>query len=102
MLFNISYTTFNFIFFVLATMLVYFLFPVKKYKWTVLLAASMFFYAVAGYKYAAFILITSLSTYFIALWLEKMTASSKKLLKEKKKDWDRDQKKKYKIIRAAV
>ena len=96
MLFNISYTTFNFIFFVLATMLVYFLFPVKKYKWTVLLAASMFFYAVAGYKYAAFILITSVSTYFIALWLEKMTASSKKLLKEKKKEWSREEKKKYK------
>ena len=96
MLFNISYTTFNFIFFVLATMLVYFLFPVKKYKWTVLLAASMFFYAVAGYKFAAFILITSVSTYFIALWLEKMTASSKKLLKEKKKEWSREEKKKYK------
>lgn len=77
-------------------MLVYFLFPVKKYKWTVLLAASMFFYAVAGYKYAAFILITSLSTYFIALWLERMTASSKKLLKEKKKEWSREEKKKYK------
>lgn len=96
MLFNISYTTFNFIFFVLATMLVYFLFPVKKYKWTVLLAASMFFYAVAGYKFAAFILITSLSTYFIALWLERMTASSKKLLKGKKKEWSREEKKKYK------
>ena len=77
-------------------MLVYFLFPVKKYKWTVLLAASMFFYAVAGYKFAAFILITSVSTYFIALWLEKMTASSKKLLKEKKKEWSREEKKKYK------
>ena len=48
-LFNITYTSLNFIFFVLATMLVYFLFPAKKYKWTVLLAASMFFYAVAGY-----------------------------------------------------
>ena len=77
-------------------MLVYFLFPAKKYKWTVLLAASMFFYAVAGYKYAFFILFTTLSTYLIALWISHVSAHSKKLLKEKKKEWDKDQKKKYK------
>lgn len=96
MLFNISYTTLNFIFFVLVAMLIYFVFPVKKYKWTVLLAASVFFYAVAGYKFAFFILFTSLSTYLIALWLAHVSARSKALLKEKKKDWDRDQKKNYK------
>ena len=96
MLFNISYTTLNFICFVFVTMLVYFLFPAKKYKWTVLLAASMFFYAVAGYKYAFFILFTTLSTYLIALWISHVSAHSKKLLKEKKKEWDKDQKKKYK------
>ncbi len=96
MLFNISYTTLNFICFVFVTMLVYFLFPAKKYKWTVLLAASMFFYAVAGYKYAFFILFTTLSTYLIALWISHVSAHSKKLLKEKKKEWDKDRKKKYK------
>lgn len=96
LLFNISYTTFNFIFFVLATMLVYFIFPIKKYKWTVLLAASMFFYAAAGYKYAYFILFTTLSTYLIALWISYVSRRSKKVLSEKKKEWDRNQKKKYK------
>ena len=77
-------------------MLVYFLFPIKKYKWTVLLAASVFFYAVAGYKYAAFILFTALSTYLTGLWISHISANSKKLIKEKKKDWDREQKKNYK------
>ena len=77
-------------------MFVYFLFPFKKYKWTVLLAASVFFYAVIGYKLAYFILFTTLSTYLIALWIERVASNSKKLLKEKKKEWDRDQKKKYK------
>ena len=43
MLFNISYTTLNFICFVFVTMLVYFLFPAKKYKWTVLLAAGLWY-----------------------------------------------------------
>ncbi len=96
MIFNITYTSLNFIFFVLATMLVYFLFPAKKYKWTVLLAASVFFYAVAGYKFAAFILFTSLTTYLIGLWIENVSVASKALLKAKKTDWDREQKKAYK------
>ncbi len=96
LLFNISYTTLNFLFFVLVTMFVYFLFPFKKYKWTVLLAASMFFYAVANYKYAYFILFTALTTFLIALWLERVAEKSKALLKEKKKEWDREQKKQYK------
>ncbi len=96
MIFNISYTSLNFIFFVLATMLVYFLFPAKKHKWTVLLAASMFFYAVAGYKFAYFIVLTALSTFLTALWIERVSLRSKKLLKENKKEWDREYKKKYK------
>ena len=96
LLFNITYTSLNFLFFVLATMLVYFLFPAKKYKWTVLLAASVFFYIVCGYKFAFYILFTTLSTYLIALWIERVADKSKKLLKEKKKEWDRDQKKNYK------
>ena len=96
LIFNITYTSLNFIFFVFSTMLVYFLFPAKKYKWTVLLAASVFFYAVAGYKFAAFILFTSLTTYLIGLWIEKVSVASKALLKAKKTDWDREQKKAYK------
>ncbi len=96
MLFNISYTSLNFLFFVLAAMLVYFLFPVKKYRWTILLAASLFFYAVAGYKFAAFILFTSLSTYAIALWIDNISKRSKSTLKANKTEWDREKKKSYK------
>ncbi|HCA04979.1 MAG TPA: MBOAT family protein [Ruminococcaceae bacterium] len=91
-----SYTTLNFLVFVLISMIVYFAFPVKKYKWTVLLAASIGFYIIAGYKLAFYILFTSLSTYLIALWIERVSENSKKLLKEKKSEWDREQKKKYK------
>ena len=96
MLFNISYTSLNFILFVLVTMLLYFALPLKKCKWPVLLVASIFFYAVAGYKFAFFILFTSLSTYFIALWIQHVSNSSKALLKTKKSEWDRNQKKAYK------
>lgn len=91
-----TYTSVNFIFFVLATMLVYFLFPKKNYKWTVLLAASIFFYLVAGYSYAYFIVFTALSTFFVGLWLDKIAKKSKLYLKENKKTLSRDEKKKYK------
>ncbi len=56
----------------------------------------MFFYAVAGYKFAYFIVFTTLSTFLTALWIEHVSLRSKKLLKEKKKEWDREYKKKYK------
>lgn len=91
-----SYTTFNFFVFVLATVLAYFLFPVKKQKWVVLLAASYVFYLFAGYKYVVFILFTTLTTYLFGLWIDKISRSSKDILKKNKKDWDREQKKKFK------
>ena len=91
-----SYTSFNFILFVLATVLIYFLFPLKKYRWTILLIANIVFYSLAGYKYSVFILFTSISSYLIALWIEKISASSRSLLKSKKAEWTRDQKKAYK------
>ena len=91
-----TYTSLNFIFFVLATALVYFVLPFKKYRWTVLLAASIFFYCTWSYQLGAFMLFTTLSTYLIALWLSKASAKSKAVLKAHKSEWSRDDKKKYK------
>ncbi len=91
-----TYTSLNFIFFVLATALVYFVLPFKKYRWTVLLAASIFFYCTWSYQLGAFMLFTTLSTYLIALWLNRVSVKSKAVLKEHKSEWSRDDKKKYK------
>lgn len=91
-----SFTTINFLLFVAATVLLYFLLPLKKFKWVVLLAASYFFYLCAGYKYAAFILFTTISTYLFALWIDKVSQNSKAKVKANKANWDREQKKKYK------
>lgn len=91
-----TYTSINFIFFVLVTALLYFALPLKKHKWVVLLAASVFFYLVAGCKYAMFILFTTLSTYLIALWIDKISKNSKAVLKKNKAEWGREDKKKYK------
>ena len=91
-----SYTSINFIFFVLATVLVYFLLPFKKYRWVVLLVASVTFYLLAGYQFAGFILFTTASAYLIARWLDKISVRSKAELKTHKADWSRDDKKNYK------
>ncbi|MCQ2513803.1 MAG: MBOAT family protein [Ruminococcus sp.] len=91
-----TYTSLNFIIFLCVSVLVYFLFPLKKYRWTVLLAASYFFYLFIGYKYVAFILFTTISTYLIARWLNSISVKSKKTIKAHKQDWDKDTKKKYK------
>lgn len=91
-----SYTSFKFLVFVFVTALAYFLFPSKKYQWTVLLAASYIFYLFAGYQYAAFLLITTATTYLAALWIDKITQESKAELKAHKTDWDKEQKKEYK------
>ena len=92
----LNYTSLNFILFVALTVLVYFLFPLKKQKWTVLLVASYVFYLFAGYKYVAFILFTTVSTYLFALWINRIGVKSKETLKLNKQMWDRDKKKKYK------
>ena len=91
-----SYTSFAFFIFVAVIAVIYFKFPVKKHQWTVLLAASYFFYLYAGYRYAAYILITTVSTYYAALWIDRIAAKSKETLKAHKADWDKDQKKLFK------
>lgn len=92
----LNYTSLNFILFVALTVLVYFLFPLKKQKWTVLLVASYVFYLFAGYKYVAFILFTTVSTYLFALWINRIGVKSKETLKLNKQMWDKDKKKKFK------
>ena len=91
-----SYTTLKFLFFVGVVVFAYFLFPAKKYRWTVLLAASYYFYLLAGYRYAAFILFTTAATYLSALWLDSIARNAKDVLNENKKTWDREQKKAFK------
>ena len=91
-----SYASFNFIAFVALTVLAYFALPLKKHKWIILLISSYIFYLFAGYKYVAFILFTTVSTYAIARWLDRISLQSKETLKANKQDWDRETKKRFK------
>ncbi len=91
-----SYISLKFLVFVLVAMAVYFLFPFKKQKWTVLLAASYVFYLFAGYKYVAYLLFTTVSTWFFALRMDEFSAVSGEYLKQHKSELSREEKKKYK------
>lgn len=89
-------TSINFFVFIALTIIAYFALPIKKQKWVVLLVASYIFYLFAGYKYAAFIVFTTVSTYLIARWIDRISRKSKGILKKNKSDWDRETKKKHK------
>lgn len=91
-----SYASFNFFAFVALTVTAYFALPLKKQKWVVLLIASYIFYLFAGYKYVAFILFTTVSTYSIARWIDRMSRQSKEMLKTNKTEWNRETKKQFK------
>ena len=91
-----SYTSLKFAVFVCISAAAYFMFPIKKQKWIVLLAASYVFYLMAGYRYAAYILVTTLTTYLCAVAMGDISEKSKAVLGENKTLWDREQKKEYK------
>ena len=91
-----TYASVNFFAFVALTVLAYFALPLKKQKWLVLLIASYIFYLFAGYKYVAFILFTTVSTYSIARWIDRMSRQSKEMLKTNKTEWNRETKKQFK------
>lgn len=64
------FTSYGFILFVAILLGVYYIFP-KKYQWTLLLVASYFFYAFSGLENFAFILLTTISCFFVARVIEK-------------------------------
>ena len=74
---------------------VYFCIP-KKYRWMLLLGASLLFYAWAGIGYLLYIAATAVSTYFTAVTLDKWAAARKDTLTAHKTDWSRDEKKAFK------
>lgn len=65
-----NYLSLDFVGFVAAVFLAYYIIP-KKVRWGVLLLASLGFYALFDCKYMVFLLFATLSTYATALIVEK-------------------------------
>ncbi len=66
-----AFTSLNFILFLLAVVTVYYIIP-KKGQWVFLLIVSYGFYLFSGIKPVFYIIATTLSTYFAALYMEKI------------------------------
>ena len=96
-----AFTSFSFLLFAAAVIAVYYLVP-KKLQWWVLLVASYLFYFTAGLEYLAFILLTTVTTYFTARHMGAALAVQDAYLAEHKKELSREEKKEYKArVKAA-
>ncbi len=90
-----SITSVTFILFLLATVILYYLIP-GKHRWLVLLASSMFFYMMSGISNGIYILITALSTFGSAIFMQKIADSQKIYFKENRENLTREDKAKIK------
>lgn len=90
-----TYTSVSFLLFTAFCLVAYYIMP-KKYRWCVLLAASIGFYAIVCLKYIVFLLLTSLTTYAGGILIGNYTDKTDRLLKENKKTWDKSQRDSFK------
>ena len=91
-----AYTTITFLVFAFLVVFAYYIFPIKKYQWVVLLIASYIFYLWAGYRYVAYILFTTATVWLGGLGIEGIRSKRKRELADHKGDWEAKRQKKYK------
>ena len=96
-----AFNTLTFVMFFVIVLIGYYIVP-KKIKWLFLLLVSYFFYLYASIKFAFFILLTTISSYFAAIWISNLHSKEKTELqdvqKDKKKKIKADFKKKKRAI----
>lgn len=90
-----TFTSLPFLLFAAVTVLLYYLVP-KRGQWIVLLIASTLFYASAGGWYLPFILVTILTTFFLARVIENRAKADEDYIATHKADMDKDARKAYK------
>lgn len=91
------FTSYEFLFFAAACIVLYYVLP-KKIQWKFLLLCSYLFYAYSGLENLLYILFTTTSTYFITMKIQAIGDRQSAYLKEHKKELDREQKKAYKAV----
>ena len=88
------FTSIEFVAFMAALFLLYYIVP-KKWQWPLLLVASLFFYWCADPMYLVFVGVTIASTYGVSLWLESVNSRQKAYLQDNKQ-LSKEDKKAYK------
>jgi len=89
------FTSYNFILFLLALFIIYYIIP-QKYQWLLLLVASFFFYSCSGWDNIAYITVTITATYFTAVKIGQLHRQQELYLKENKGSLSKEEKKAYK------
>lgn len=89
------FTSYSFLFFLIALFLLYYLIP-KKGQWCLLLVASYIFYAFAGWECILFIALTTLTTYGAGMLINRNFDKQKQYLAEHKETLAKEEKKAYK------
>ena len=95
------FTSYSFIGFMAVLLLAYYLVP-KKCQWPLLLAASYIFYFLAGAGYLVYILVTTLTVYFVARMIDRNAGRQSDYLKEHKAELSKEEKKAYKETQRKV
>ncbi len=90
-----SMTSFPFILFAAATVVLYYLVP-RRVRWVILLLASGVFYAAAGGWYLPFIGVTVLSTYAVGRLMAHHAARDEAYIAAHKADMPKEERKAYK------
>lgn len=89
-----NYISLSFLLFVTLVFVFYFLTPLK-WRWVVLLIASYAFYLLADAKYLIFVVITTASTFYAALLIERINRKAKEVLGKNEDVWDADKRKSF-------
>ena len=87
-----AFTSLAFLIFVAAVVIVYYLTP-DRYKWIVLLLASYGYYLQASAKSFAFILVTTIVTFYGAKYIDREDKAQKAYAKAHKAELSRDERK---------
>ncbi|MBQ6623435.1 MAG: MBOAT family protein [Mogibacterium sp.] len=91
-----TFTSLLFALFVAITIIAYYVLPLGKYQWVVLLAASYFFYVYNSYKYTAFILFTTITIYLATKAMDSITTKARATFKANKANWSKEEKSSFK------
>ena len=67
--------SFNFFVFCAAVLILYYIFPSKKYQWTVLLAASYAYYIICCNKYTFYLIATTAMAWVGGLIMDRLTVN---------------------------
>ena len=92
-----SFVSIQFLLFLFGVFVLYYIIP-KKFQWVLLLVCSYGFYLYGGVKPVVFILLTTITTYFAAKWMDRMEQQYKGYIAEHKAKMEKEEKKKLKAL----